>query len=98
MVRIFAIATRSVRAKSRRARLADSIRRRRLVTTFTPGLLLVAAAVSSPAKAQVPTPDSSGDFLTRSTFTGDWGGARNDLAKKGVTFDIFMTQVWQGVL
>lgn len=41
--------------------------------------------------------DYSGDFLTRSTMTGDWGGVRNDLAKKGVTFDINMTQVLQGV-
>ena len=24
----------------------------------------------------------SGDFLKRSTLTGDWGGARNELAKK----------------
>jgi porin len=39
----------------------------------------------------------SGDFLTRSTLTGDWGGARNDLAKKGVTFDINVTQTEQGV-
>ena len=41
--------------------------------------------------------DYSGDVLTRSTLTGDWGGARNDLAKKGVTFDLNLTQVMQGV-
>ena len=40
----------------------------------------------------------SGDFLTRSTLTGDWGGYRNDLAKKGVTFDINVTQTEQGVV
>ena len=39
----------------------------------------------------------SGDFLRRSTLTGDWGGARNDLAAKGVTFDIRVTQITQGV-
>jgi porin len=42
--------------------------------------------------------DYSGDLLTRSTLTGDWGGARNDLAKKGVTFDLNLTQVEQGVI
>jgi porin len=39
----------------------------------------------------------SGNFLTRSTLTGDWGGMRNDLAKKGVTLDTNLTQVNQGV-
>jgi porin len=39
----------------------------------------------------------SGGFLNRSTLTGDWGGIRNDLAKKGVTFDLNLTQVEQGV-
>jgi porin len=77
---------------------STSLRRRRLLSALAPGLLLVAAAVSSPAKAQLPTPNYSGDFLTRSTFTGDWGGVRNDLAKQGMTFDLYMTQVWQGVV
>ncbi len=40
----------------------------------------------------------SGDFLTRSTLTGDWGGVRNDLARKGVTFDASATQTYQGVV
>ena len=40
----------------------------------------------------------SGDFFRRSTLTGDWGGARNDLAAKGITFDASVTQVGQGVL
>jgi len=40
----------------------------------------------------------SGDFFTRSTLTGDWGGARNDLAAKGVTFDASLTQIGQGVV
>jgi porin len=39
----------------------------------------------------------SGDFLSRSTLTGDWGGIRNDLAKKGVTLDMNLTQINQGV-
>jgi len=34
----------------------------------------------------------SGDFWSRSTLTGDWGGTRNDWATKGVIFDINLTQ------
>jgi len=49
------------------------------------------------ASAFAADPDYSGSFLTRSTLTGDWGGARNDLARKGVTFDLNLTQVEQGV-
>jgi porin len=40
----------------------------------------------------------SGDFLSRSTLTGDWFGVRNDLAAKGITFDASVTQVEQGVV
>lgn len=40
----------------------------------------------------------SGDFFRRSTLTGDWGGYRNDLAGKGVTFDVSVTQITQGVV
>jgi hypothetical protein len=48
--------------------------------------LLVLLRLAQPAIAA--DPDYSGDFLKRLTLTGDWGGARNSLAKKGVTFDI----------
>ncbi|MGD0274797.1 MAG: carbohydrate porin [Syntrophales bacterium] len=40
----------------------------------------------------------SGDIWTRSTPTGDWGGARNDLANKGVSFDMSLTQIVQSVI
>ena len=40
----------------------------------------------------------SGDLWHRSTLTGDWGGLRNDLAAKGVTFDMSLTQVYQGIV
>jgi len=58
--------------------------------------LLAICCCSSPAFAADTT--YSGDLLTRSTLTGDWGGERNDLAKKGVTFDLNLTQVEQGVV
>jgi len=40
----------------------------------------------------------SGDMWSRSTLTGDWWGLRNQLAEKGVTFDLNITQVGQGVV
>ena len=76
----------------------DNSCRRRLVRALAAGLWLLVAAFSTSAKAQVPAPNYSGDFLTRSTLTGDWGGVRNDLANKGITFDIYMTQILQGVV
>lgn len=54
--------------------------------------------LAQPVRAQMPTPDYSGDLLNRSTLTGDWGGLRNDLARKGMTFDLTLTQVYQGVV
>ena len=39
----------------------------------------------------------SGGLWTRSTLTGDWGGARNCLAENGVTFDLNLTQIGQGI-
>ena len=40
----------------------------------------------------------SGDVWSRSTLTGDWGGLRSELAAKGVTLDMNVTQVGQGVV
>jgi porin len=42
-------------------------------------------------------PYSRGIF-DRSTLTGDWGGTRNDLVAKGITFDANLTQIEQGVV
>ena len=66
-------------------------------------MIMVASAVSiivlsAPVQslAQMPTPDYSGSLWTRSTLTGDWGGVRNDLAKKGITFKASVTEIYQG--
>ena len=40
----------------------------------------------------------SGDIWNRSTLTGDWGGLRNQLAEKGVTLDLSLTQIGQGAV
>ena len=54
--------------------------------------------ISARAVADDTSPTYSGDLLNRSTLTGDWGGARNDLAAKGVTIDLGLTQIEQSVV
>jgi porin len=66
---------------------------RSLVRSFFTLLILVLLASQGFAEEST----YSGNFLSRSTLTGDWGGVRNDLAKKGVTLDMNLTQVNQGV-
>ncbi len=63
-------------------------------------ILLFGISLGVKAGAQAPPPANpySGDFWSRSTLTGDWGGVRNDLAKKGITFDVSLTQVYQGIV
>ncbi|MDM8006854.1 MAG: carbohydrate porin, partial [Phycisphaerae bacterium] len=41
-------------------------------------------------------PDYSGDLAHRKYLTGDWGGARTQLAEKGVLFELDVTQILQG--
>jgi porin len=64
------------------------------------GLILLGLCFGSSARAGEAdsTHPYSGAFLDRSTLTGDWGGARNDLAAKGITLDATVTQVEQGVV
>jgi len=59
-------------------------------------LIFLASVVS--ASDQPQDKPYSGDWLSRSTLTGDWGGVRNDLAQKGITFDLKFTQVLQGIV
>jgi porin len=40
----------------------------------------------------------SGDIWERSTLSGDWWGLRNQLAAKGVTIDMSLTQSAQGIV
>ena len=63
-------------------------------------IILFGLSLSLNAGAAEAPPDStySGDFWSRSTLTGDWGGVRNDLAQKGVTFDLSLTQIYQGIV
>ncbi len=61
--------------------------------------LLLADTAAKPAEPAgiLPTPDYTGDIWNRSTLTGDWGGTRQDWAKKGFTVDWNLTQVGQTV-
>lgn len=45
-----------------------------------------------------PSTPYAGDIWTRSTLSGDWGGMRNQLAEKGVTLDMSLTQTAQGIV
>ena len=63
---------------------------------FLFGISLISTQAGA-EEASPPTP-YSGELGFRSTFTGDWGGARNYLANKGVIFDLSLTQVIQGIL
>ena len=62
---------------------------------FLLGLSLITQVLAQDTSPKDPY---SGDFWTRSTLTGDWGGLRNQLAGKGITFDLSLTQVGQGVV
>jgi len=67
------------------------------------GVMVLAAVLLGlgvePTLAEAPSaPSYSGDLWNRSTLTGDWFGVRNDLAAKGITFDMSLTQVYQGIV
>lgn len=63
-------------------------------------VVLLGTCFGNEARAEESGPlhPYSGDFFRRSTLTGDWGGVRNDLAEKGVTVGLSLTQVGQGVV
>jgi porin len=67
-----------------------------LIEYFMPFVLFLFGLLCLAQPAIGADPDYSGDFLKRSTLTGDWGGVRNDLAKKGVTFDANLVLTDQG--
>jgi porin len=59
---------------------------------------VIGAWICSLACAQVPPIDNySGDLWSRPALTGDWGGLRNTLAKKGVNLNVDLVQSLQGL-
>src|SRR5258705_2930485 len=67
------------------------------IVVFTLFHLATFALTAGAGEAPSATP-YSGDIWNRSTLTGDWGGLRNQLAEKGVTLDMGLTQAAQGVV
>jgi porin len=61
-------------------------------------LTIPAGAEEKTSEGVVPIAPLSGDFWSRPTLTGDWGGARADLANKGVQFDFGLYQTVQSVV
>jgi porin len=68
-------------------------------------LLIAILFLAIPARAEEKAPEGvvplaplGGDFWTSPTLTGDWGGARSDLARKGVQFDFGWYQTVQSVV
>lgn len=72
--------------------MKQAIGTRALVLTALLVLVLGRAAIAAEAGAY------AGPLVERSTLTGDWGGVRDRMAAKGVTFDASVTQVGQGVV
>ncbi|MHB8108700.1 MAG: carbohydrate porin [Syntrophorhabdaceae bacterium] len=75
------------------------IKRKRERLTIIAAMLLLMPVFSTAVVAQDASSVDpySGDISTRSTLTGDWGGARNYLAKKGIDFNLSLTQIYQAV-
>jgi porin len=69
----------------------------RIVVAFALALSFVLGAQLHAGEAPEPTP-YSGDIWSRSTLSGDWFGLRNELAAKGVTLDMSLTQAAQGIV
>jgi porin len=56
-----------------------------------------AAQTEMPATPPAQVNPYEGDLFTRPYLSGDWNGRRSQLAERGVTWDFFATQFYQGV-
>jgi len=50
------------------------------------------------SKGILPIPDYGGDIWQRAYLSGDWSGARTDLARKGIQLDLNWNQYAQGIV
>ena len=74
------------------------MKRLKIIVTAMFLLAIFLSKVAEAGEAPPAAEPYSGDIWSRSTLTGDWWGIRNQLAEKGVTFDLNITQVGQGVV
>jgi porin len=72
--------------------------RRRRAWLFLVGLVVLFAPNYARAQPYEVPETWGGDIWSRPRFTGDWGGLRDDLAKKGVVFDIDLLATPQDVV
>jgi porin len=74
---------------------------RRIILATVLSLIMLARAaaqVPEPPKGLLPVPNYGGGLWDRSYLSGNWGGARTDLANKGMQLDVDWTQYLQGVV
>ena len=70
----------------------------RVILLLALGLTAFVSALPAPAMAQFDGPEKyGGDLFSRPRLTGDWGGTRDEMAKRGVFFDVDFLQILQGV-
>src|SRR5262245_21245013 len=65
------------------------------ITMTVLAVLGISLNIQVGAQDTTPKDPYAGDFWSRSTLTGDWGGLRNEWAQKGVTIDLNVTQIGQ---
>jgi porin len=59
---------------------------------------VLALALASRAGADEDVGSYTGTLGTRPALSGDWNGHRTQLAERGVTFDLTLTQITQGIV
>jgi hypothetical protein len=75
-----------------------------MINKFTFILLVFVLAVTATSFAEEgggslwPVPDYKGDIWKRPALTGDWGGARTNMADKGVTLSVNNVTTFQSVI
>ena len=69
-------------------------------STVLTAIFLLTLSIGAQCQAADASPVNpySGDLWTRSTLSGDWWGFRNELAAKGMTIDMSLTQSAQGIV
>ena len=65
--------------------------------TVVPQPTVSAEEIVTTELTPAPVNPYAGDLSSRLRLTGDWWGTRSDLADRGLTFDFFLTQFYQGI-
>lgn len=77
----------------------QNIRIKRAALSLLGSVLLMGLASSANALGPVEVPESwGGDLASRQRLTGDWGGVRDEMGKKGVVLDANMVLLPGGIV